>query len=435
MSGTFQLTIHLFLQLAVILISCRLVGKLLRYLGQPQVVGEMVAGVLLGPSLLGLLTPDGQRWLFPVISQDGATHPSMAILYALSQVGLVLFMFLIGLELNVRLLNQHSREALAISLSGVLVPAVLGGFFGYLTGANSGLFASAIQPWQAAIFMASAMSITAFPVLARILYDAGHTQTRIGTLAISAAAVNDAMAWVLLACVIAAVKGSATIALLAAGGGLAYTLAMVFIGRPLFRGFERMTTRDEGVRPETLALALAILMACAWFTDLIGIYAVFGAFILGLVMPRGRFAEGVRRSVEPLTVSLLIPVFFVYSGLNTHLNLLVDSSLLGVAILTIIVAFACKGGGCLLAAKSVGATWRDSAAIGVLMNARGLMELMLANIALERGLITPAMFTILVLMAIVTTLAASPLYHLLYRPGTEPQRDPSEPDIAPIAEV
>jgi len=408
-------------------------GKLLRLFGQPQVVGEMVAGVLLGPSLLGIISPQAQQWLFPTAAQNGATHPSMAILYALSQVGLVLFMFLIGLELNVRLLNQHSREALAISISGVLVPAILGGAFGFFAGDNSTLFASAIQPWQAAIFMASAMSITAFPVLARILFDAGHTQTRIGTLAISSAAVNDAMAWVLLACVIAAVKGSANVALLAAGGGLAYVLAMVFIGRPLFRGFARAADGDDGVRPETFALVLAILMACAWFTDLIGIYAVFGAFVYGLVMPRGRFADGIRGSVEPLTVSLMVPVFFVYSGLNTRLNLLVDSTLLGIAGITILVAFVCKGGGCLLAARSVGATWRDSAAIGVLMNARGLMELMLANIALERGLITPAMFTILVLMAIVTTLAATPLYHLLYRRGEEPTRDPLEPDIAPIA--
>src|SRR5687768_5744688 len=172
MGGSFQLTIHLFLQLAVILLSCRLMGTLLRRLGQPQVVGEMVAGVLLGPSLLGVIAPDAQRFLFPATQSQmavgGMYNPSMTLLYALSQVGLVLFMFIIGLELNLRLLNQHSREALAISLSGVLVPAILGGLFGYLAGNNSNLFASAIQPWQAAIFMASAMSITAFPVLARI---------------------------------------------------------------------------------------------------------------------------------------------------------------------------------------------------------------------------------------------------------------------------
>jgi Kef-type K+ transport system membrane component KefB len=421
MSGTFALAIHLFLQLTVILVTCRIAGRLLRHLGQTQVVSEMIAGVLLGPSLLGLLAPDLQQFLFPttlaVAVGDASreiTHPSMTILYALSQVGLVLYMFLIGLQLNTDLLARHTRDAAAISLSGILTPVALGGALGVALAGNHSLFPGNIQPWQAALFIAAAMSITAFPMLARILYESGLSGTRIGTLAIGAAAFDDAAAWCLLACVIATVQGSAMVAVLAVGGGALYALTMIFAGRPLFRAFDAVTRRDGEVRIETLTALLLILMLCAWITDLIGIYSIFGAFIAGVVMPRGPFVEGVRRSIEPLTVSLLLPIFFVYSGLNTRMALLVEPALFWIAMATIAIAFACKGGGCMLAARATGTTWREAAGLGVLMNARGLMELILVNIALEKGLITPGLFTILVLMAILTTLAASPLFGLLY---------------------
>jgi Kef-type K+ transport system membrane component KefB len=407
-SGNFQLAVHLFLQLTVILITCRMTGRLLRYLGQPQVVSEMIAGVLLGPSLLGLIAPDVQNFLFP-------PNASMSILYALSQLGLVLYMFLIGLELNRGLLLQHSRDAIAISLSGILTPLVMGGALGFMLAGNRQVFTEAIVSWQAALFVASAMSITAFPMLARILYESGMSKTKIGTLAIGAAAFNDAVAWVLLACVIAAVKRSASVAVLAVGGGATYAVAMAFVGRPLFRWFDRATTRDDGVRVETLAVLLLVLMFCAWLTDLMGIYSIFGAFICGAVMPRGRFARDVTQMLEPMTVSLLLPIFFVYSGLNTQMNLLVQPSLFWIAVATIVVSFACKGGGCGIASRMVGTSWRDAAALGSLMNARGLMELILVNIALEKGLITHGLFTILVLMAIVTTLTASPLFNWLNR--------------------
>jgi Kef-type K+ transport system membrane component KefB len=407
MGGNFQLAVHLFLQLTVILVTCRVVGGLLRHLGQTQVVSEMVAGVLLGPSLLGLLAPGVQNFLFP-------RNASMSILYALSQVGLALYMFLIGLELNRGMLRQHSRDAVVISLSGVLTPLVMGGALGWRLAGNRQLFSDAIVPWQAMLFIAAAMSITAFPMLARILYESGMARTKIGTLAIGAAAFNDAVAWGLLACVIAAVQRSAGVAALAIGGGVAYALVMVFVGRPLFRWFDRVTMRNDGVRGETLAVLLLVLTFCAWLTDFIGIYSVFGAFICGVVMPRGLFAREVTQRLEPLTVSLLLPIFFVYSGLNTQMNLLVQPSLFGITVATIVVAFVCKGGGCGVASRWVGTSWREAAAMGSLMNARGLMELILVNIALEKGFITHGLFTILVLMAIVTTLAASPLFHWIY---------------------
>jgi len=406
MAGNLQLGIHLFLQLSVILLACRIVGRLLRPLGQTQVVGEMVAGVLLGPSLLGLLAPECQNWLFP----DGA---QMSILYALSQIGLVLYMFLIGMELNRDLLVEHSRNAVIISLSGILAPVIVGGALGWLIADNPALFTHRILAWQAALFLASAVSITAFPMLARIVHESGIAKTPIGTLTLAGAAVNDAAAWAFLACVIAMVRANAMIAVLAIGGGLAYALAMIFIARPAFRLFEWLTIRYDAVRPEMVAMLLLVLMLCAWFTELIGIYAIFGAFVCGAVMPRGRFQREVVQRLESLTVTLLLPTFFVYSGLNTRMNLVVAPGLLGVTVTTLLVAFACKGGGCMIATRVAGASWRESAAVGALMNARGLMELILVNIALEKGLITYGLFAILVLMAIVTTMLASPLYNWL----------------------
>lgn len=406
MPGNLGLAVHLFLQLTVILIVCRVAGGLLRHLGQTQVVSEMVAGVLLGPSLLGLLWPEMQAFLFP-------PNVSMSILYALSQVGLVLYMFVIGLNLSTRLLADHSRDAFWISVSGVAAPVVMGGAMGVMLADDPALFTSGVHPWQAALFMASAMAITAFPMLARILYESGMAQTRVGTLAIGAAAFDDAAAWCLLAAVVASLRGAPAIAVLAVGGGAVYAGFMATIGRRLFRRFETVTERDGGVRAETLAVLLTVLVACAWLTDLVGIYSVFGAFICGLVMPRGRFAREVTGMIEPATVSLLLPIFFVYSGLNTQIALLVSPTLLGIAVVAVVVAFVCKGGGGCAAARLVGASWREAAAIGTLMNARGLMELILINIALENGLITPGLFAILVMMAILTTLAASPIFHRL----------------------
>ncbi len=406
MTGNFQLGVHLFLQLTVILGACRLTGRLLRPLGQTQVVSEMVAGVLIGPSLFGWLAPELQAGLFP-------RNESMSILYALSQVGLTLYMFIIGLELNRKLLQQHSSEALAITLAGIGAPLLLGGALGWTLADRPQLFALNVERWQAALFLAAAVSITAFPMLARILYESGMAQTRIGTLTLSAAALNDTAAWAFLATVLATIKGDPGIALLAIGGGIGYAVVMVFLGRCCFHWFARVTERDDGVRADTMARLMLVLMASAWLTDWLGIYSVFGAFICGAVMPRGRFQQEVVVALEPLTVSLLLPTFFVYSGLNTRLNLLVDPALLGVALLVLLVAFACKGGGCLLAARATGASWRESAAVGALMNARGLMELILVNIALEKELITPALFTVLVVMAVVTTLMASPLFRWL----------------------
>jgi Kef-type K+ transport system membrane component KefB len=434
MPTSHQLVTHLFLQLSVLLITGRTMGWLLRRIGQTQVVSEMIAGVLLGPSFLGLLAPTLQSFLFPttLAIMAGETtkmipHPSMMLLLGLSQLGLVLYMFMIGLEFNTDLLAKHWRSAGAISLSGVLAPLFLGGALGLMLVRQPGLYTNIVAPWQAALFMGAAMLITAFPMLARIIYESGISNTKIGTLALSAAAFDDAIAWAILAVVVATSKNSPAIATLAISGGIAYSFVMIVMGKPLFKGlFARVNPSEASFQVKPFVLLLLILMLCAWFTDAVGIYSIFGAFILGTMMPRCAFTRNARRLIEPLTVTILLPIFFVYSGLNTQLSLLVQPELLGTAIAVIVVAFLCKGGACFLGSRLSGMGWREASLIGVLMNARGLMELLLVNIGRDNGLISPALFSILVLMTICTTAAASPLFNLLSKGYTDPSANLSQ---------
>ncbi|MGV0103082.1 cation:proton antiporter [Nostoc sp. DSM 114167] len=416
--SNFDLVIRLFLQLTVILATCRIVtiiGR--RYLGQTDVVCEMIAGVMLGPSLLGLIAPDFQQWLFPklpIITAVGLKipNPSMSILYAISQIGLVIYMFLIGLDFNTKLLKHHIKSASLLSAAGIITPFILGAIASFWFYHNGDFFQPKVMPWSAALYLGASMTITAFPMLARILYERGLTQTRFGTLALGAASVDDAVAWCLLAIVLASVKNSLSIAILAIGGGICYVLFAIFLGQPLLKAFTRMTKR-EGVNRQTLTLMLIILMFCAWFTDVTGIYAIFGAFVLGAVTPRGEFAQQIRQYTEFLTTSFLLPIFFVFSGLNTQIGLVNTPTLWGVTLLIITIAILGKGVACMLAAKLAGENWRESATIGALMNARGLMELIILNIGLEQGIITPTLFTIMVIMAVITTLMASPLIAFL----------------------
>jgi Kef-type K+ transport system membrane component KefB len=421
MPTSHQLVTHLFLQLAVLLVASRVMGWFFQRLGQTQVVSEMITGVLLGPSLLGLIAPDVQSFLFPTklaLVIDGTTktivHPSMLLLLGLSQVGLVLYMFIIGLEFNTELLSKHWKSAGAISLAGVVAPICLGGTLGLILVGQPGLYTDIVSPWQAFVFMGAAMLITAFPMLARIVYESGISNTRIGTLVISAAAFDDAIAWALLAIVVATSKNSPQVAALAIGGGIVYFGVMVLVGKPLFhRLFAQVKNSEQSFHIKPFILLLTILMICAWFTDEVGIYSIFGAFVAGTMMPRCEFIQNARRIIEPLTVTVLLPIFFVYSGLNTQLNLLVQPSLLGISIVVILVAILCKGVACSIGARFGGMNWQEASLIGVLMNARGLMELLLVNIGRDNGLISPALFSILVLMTIFTTATASPLFKLL----------------------
>ncbi len=403
----FDLSVLFFLQLAVILGTCRLVGRIARHFGQPQVVAEMIAGVLLGPSLFGWVAPQWQQALFP--------PQSMTILYAVSQVGLALYMFVVGMELRSELLRNRVRQAVSISLAGMLVPFVLGGALALWLVADTGrFFAAKTTPAEAAVFLGAALCITAFPMLARIIHERGLAGTSLGTLALTAGATDDAAAWALLALVLSSFSGDWSTAAMAIGGGIAYALVMLTAGAALLRGFAAYAARDGVVSSSVLAAVLGLVMLGAWFTDRIGIYAVFGAFLAGTAVPRGVFAEQLRERIEPLVVTLLLPLFFTYSGLRTRLDLVDTPALWAVAVVVLVAAVIGKGGACWAAARLHGEDRPTALAIGTLMNARGLMELIIVNIGLSRGIITPQLFSILVLMAIVTTLMASPLFERVY---------------------
>ncbi|MEQ1910535.1 MAG: cation:proton antiporter [Vicinamibacterales bacterium] len=415
--STVDVVPKLFLQIAVILIVCRMVGVLGRYLGQTQAVCDMVAGIALGPSLLGVLSSPFQEWLFPqhaVASGGSVAHPSMSILYGLSQLGLVLYMFLVGLDFNTSLFRGRLRSVGLVSLAGIAVPFALGAGAALALVNERALFPAGIGSWHAALFIGASMSITAFPMLARILHEKGVSGTRVGTMALAAGSLDDVIAWCLLAITLATLRAEPSIAIVAIVGGVAYTLGMLGIGRPLFRVFARWTDRDNGLTSITLLTVLVVLMLSAAFTEAIGIHAVFGAFIAGTALPRGRFAAEMRGHTEQLITTLLLPLFFVYSGLNTRLALVNTPWLWEVTALVIILAVAGKGIACTAAARLAGEGWRESAAIGTLMNARGLVELIMLNIGLQAGVIQPTLFTIMVMMAVVTTLMASPLFNLFY---------------------
>jgi Kef-type K+ transport system membrane component KefB len=397
-----ELAAWMFLQLGLVLCVVRSVGFLARYIGQPRVVGEMIAGVLLGPSVFGLLFPELQSWLFP--------KETLSILYALSQLGLVLYMFIVGLDFDRALFAAHGRGAAVVSALGIAAPFLLGGCFVWGTFESGALFTPSVSLWQGALFAGAAMSITAFPMLARIIVERGLAGTSLGVLALSAGAADDAAAWCILALVIASFEGDPWIALKAIIGGIFYGLIVIKLLLPYLKQRESLLIvklRSEG---SLLAFALVLLALGAWFTDIVGIYAVFGAFLLGIAIPRRRMARRIRRHIEPLTTVLLLPLFFIYSGLNTKLALLLTPSTLFYALIAISLACIGKGVACAIGARWSGLSPRESCMVGALMNARGLMELILLNIGLERGLITPTLFAMMVMMAIVTTLLASPVF-------------------------
>lgn len=416
-----NITYHFFLQVVVILVTYRLLWPLFRRLGQVQVVAIMVAGFLLGPSVLGWIWPAAQLWLFPTKLSIGAetiTHPNLTVIYVVGQLGLVLYMFLVGASFKLDILSAHTRQAGATSAAGIGVPLILGGAVGWWMVSSGGYFTEDVAHWQGGLFVAAAVAITAFPMLAWIVYDSGLLNTRLGTMALSCAAVDDACSWVLLATVVATAKGSLLGAVVAVGGGLAYLLFMVYLGRPLLARLNTWEPRRSdvertgGIPIAHLSVVLLVLLTASWFTDLVGIYSVFGAFVAGIAMPRGALLDSIRERFEPLTAYLLIPAFFIYSGLNTQLDLILDGPTLMMAAVVLVVSFAAKFGAVGLAARWQGMSWYEAGSMGALANARGLMELILLNIGLEAGIISGKLYTILALMTIVTTFVATPLQRL-----------------------
>lgn len=412
------IAIHFFLELAVILGACRLVGFLARRVGQPQVVGEMIAGVLLGPSLLGRIAPGIQHQLFPAGQAN-------TVLYTMAQIGLVLYMFLIGLNFDVNLIKHRAGTAVAVSAAGIVTPLALGALLAMPLLSAGIYFDKSVTLVMAMMFLGASIATTAFPMLARIIFEQRLSGTPLGTLALACGAADDALSWCILAIVLAIHRGNPYLAAVAIIGGILYSLLLLTVGRRMLSALGTMSERQNTITPPVLTTVLILLMACAWFTDTIGIYAIFGAFILGVAMPSGFFADRLTAILEPLVTTFLLPLFFVYSGLNTQIGLLNSPTLWAVTLGILLVSIAGKGVACTGAARLKKVPWRESVALGSLMNARGLIELILLNIGLQAGIITPVLFTILVLVAIVTTLMATPIFEWVY--GRHRVDDPPEP--------
>jgi Kef-type K+ transport system membrane component KefB len=395
----------------VILVACRFFGWLVRrWLRQPPVIGEMIAGVVLGPSLLGLVAPELQALLFPPESKPA--------LYVVAQLGIGLYMFLVGLDFRSDDFRANAPSAVAVSVSGIVVPflvAIVGTPF---LMSVPGLFSEAVSQFNATLFLGAAIAITAFPVLARIIQERGLGGSLIGTLSLSAAAIGDAIAWCVLAVVLASLGAGPAVAIIAIVGGIALSAVLIFLGPRMFAPLGRLAEREHasGQPLSTTALAAALMLftLSAWFADFIGLHAVFGGFLIGTAMPRGVFAERLKKLLEPFTVVFLLPVFFTYSGLNTKLTVVNTPELLWIALGVLVASIFAKFVACWAAARLSGQEHRHALAIGALMNARGLTELIILNIGLQAGIIGPALFSMMVLMAIVTTLMASPLFEAVY---------------------
>lgn len=400
-------SVHFFLQLAVILLACRVVGWLgQKFLGQPQVVGEMIAGVVLGPSLLGLLFPAFQGMLFPKETKN--------VLYVGAQLGVGLYMFMVGTSFQADHFRAKARSAASVSLAGIIAPFLIAVAITPLLLKVPGLFAPGISQANASLFLGACIALTAFPMLARIINERGLAKTSLGTLSLTAGAFDDAVSWCVLAVVLATFGGGAGVAILAICGGLTYALFLGFFGKRLLAPLGRIVEREGQMSLPILAITLMLFCLSAFLMDAVGIHAIFGGFMLGAVMPRGKFVEELKQKVEPLAVVLLLPMFFTYSGLNTRMDMVNSPQLLLIAIGILLASIVAKGVACYAAARLAGEDNRTALGIGALMNSRGLMELIIINIGLQKGIIGPTLFSMLVLMAIVTTVMASPLFEAVY---------------------
>jgi len=390
----------LVVQLLVIILATQLLGSIVGFVRQPSVIGEIAAGLLLGPSLLGYLWPPGYTMLFPAASLD--------VLRLLSQIGVILFMFSVGLDLDVHHLRQRAPTAIAVSHFSIVVPFLLGVL---LAIALYRSYAPAGVPFHAfALFMGIALSITAFPVLARVLEERGLTRTALGSTAIACAAVDDVTAWSLLAVVVTLVTAGgvgSTLASMVIVLGV-FIVVMVWIVRPLLA-----TLLHHGMAPLTrtrMALTLVVMLAAALTTEALGIHALFGAFLAGVIMPPSpELRRQLRERLESLSSVFLLPIFFAFTGLRTQIGLLNDLASWLVCVGIVVTAIVGKLVGSMLAARWTGSSWRDAFVLGTLMNTRGLMELIALNVGYDLGILSPRMFTMLVVMALVTTAMTGPL--------------------------
>lgn len=396
---------RLLLQIIIIIILTQLLGWLFKKIGQPAVIGETVAGIILGPSLLGLLFPEVFNFVFPV--------ESLPNLRFLSQIGLILFMFIIGMELDTRLLRKQAFEALIISHASILIPFTLGIFLSYYLYQTYGQ----TNFISFALFMGIAMSITAFPVLARIIRDRKLTDTKLGNLAIGCAASDDVTAWCILAILIALIRsGSGMNGFFVVSMVLLYVFIMLIPVRKILNKIHGAYEKGKIAYNGLMAIMYSLMLLSSWCTEVIGIHALFGAFLAGIVTPK---KDGLQKKIidriSDVSMVMLLPLFFVYTGLRTNAAILNSSGLWISFLLILICAVAGKFGGSTLVARILGQNWKDSLSIGALMNTRGLMELIVLNIGYDMHIISADIFSMMVLMALLTTMMTNPVLNWIER--------------------
>lgn len=411
-----EVLFHVLLALVVVIVAARVCGALCKLIHQPPVIGEVIAGILLGPSLLGRISPEALSYLLP-----SSVAPFLSIL---AQIGVILFMFLVGLELNTDQLRNRTHATVAISHASILLPFVLGSTLALWLYPR--LSTSDVPFTVFALFLGVSLSVTAFPVLARILTDRGIHKTQLGIVALTCAAVDDVTAWCLLAFLIAVAKAKVSSALVTFGFTAIYLAFMLLVARPLIIRAVRAQEFRKTVSQSAIAVVVVGLLLSTLATEASGIHALFGAFLLGALIPHdSRLARELTYKLEDLVVVLFLPAFFAFTGMRTEIGLVHGVSqwlICGVILATASIG---KFGGTFVAARITGFGNRDAASLGILMNTRGLMELIVLNIGLDLGILSPTLFAMLVLMAVITTFATTPILHLLTRKVTEPDAEPA----------
>ncbi len=390
----------LILQIISIIVVSRIFGFIFHKIGQPTVIGEIVAGIVLGPSIVGLFFPEVSGFLFP--------KESLPNLQFLSQVGLILFMYVIGMELDLKILRNQAHDAVIISHASIIIPYFLGMGLAYYL--YEDFAPENISFISFALFIGIAMSITAFPVLARVIQERDLTKTRLGSIAITCAAADDITAWCILAAVIAIVKaGTFVSALFTIVLAILYVLGMIFLVQPFLKRIGNVYSERETISKSIVAFSFLVLLVSAFVAEVIGIHALFGAFLAGVIMPPNfNFRRIMMEKIEDVSLVLLLPLFFVFTGLRTQIGLLNETHLWSVCGIIVLTAVAGKFGGSTFAARFVGQSWKDSLSLGALMNTRGLMELIVLNIGYDLGVLTPEVFAMMVIMALVTTFMTGP---------------------------
>lgn len=411
-----DLMLHVLGTLAAVILLGGILGRLCRYIGQPPVIGEILAGLALGPSLLGAIYPDAMHFLIPATADDPKQLVSSS-LKVIAQLGVILYMFLVGLELNASHLKYKAHAAIAISHTSIVVPFAFGAMLALW------LYPLVSKPEVSflsfSLFLGVASSITAFPVLARILADQKLQDTPVGTIALSCAAADDVTAWCLLALVVGVAEENLGKATFVIAGAAAFIILMLFVARPAMAKYTEYLDRGEKKLPRhAIAFAYFLLLLAAATTEWIGVHAIFGAFLLGVTIPtESRLAASfLSKLKEPVTV-LLLPAFFAYTGMRTDLGLLKSGQEWLICLVIFIVATIGKWGGTLIAARLTGETWRDGHILGALMNTRGLMGLIVLNIGYDMGVVGPTLFAMMAVAAIATTIITSPIVAALAKPG------------------